>query len=94
MPRFQFTIRGLLWATFWSAVALLPWGLAIQYGVQDKQPSEIMALAVIAGFYAPFVAVGALFGRAWLGLKVGVFTVGMGIILIVVLALVVKVLSL
>jgi len=80
-PRFQFTIRNLLWATFWVSVALLPWALAIQSIRRERPPDEIMALAVVGGIYAPFLAVGALFGRTLLALKIAVFTVGMSIVL-------------
>jgi hypothetical protein len=81
MARFRFTLWGLLGFTFWAAVALCPWGLAIQLHKEGKPLPDYMAIIVVAGVYAPFVAVGSLFGKTLLGLKAGVFVVGMAIIL-------------
>src|SRR5689334_3453082 len=87
-PRFQYTIRGLLWATFWAAVGMGAWGLFIEfYGLwRDARPwhstfslptdlPPIVKLAMVACFtvslLAPFLTIGALFGRTVRGLLWG-----------------------
>lgn len=78
MPRFQFTIRGLLWATFWAAVSAGAWTLAIRHMLssEDAVGLGILVLALFTGIFSPFVAVGALFGRPLMGFKVGALILG------------------
>lgn len=64
-PRFQFTIRGLLWATFWVAV----WSVCC---VALPQEGSVAILGIFGLPILPFVAIGALFGKAKWGLLVGV----------------------
>ena len=65
-PRFQFTIRNILWATFWVTVSCISW---IDYKPADQNPP--LMFAMIAGrIVVPFIAVGALFGHAFLGFLV------------------------
>jgi hypothetical protein len=52
-PRFQFTIKGMLWATFWVAA-----GMAV---VATPQVSRGIGLLVL--FIAPLSALLSLFGR-------------------------------
>ena len=74
-PRFQFTIRGLLWATFWAAVSLAAWPLYFQY----RWPMTPMwaleglpkALSFILCVSSPFTAIGALFNQGFRGFLVG-----------------------
>ena len=66
-PRFQFTIRGLLWATFWLAVSAAAWRF-------DKRtlPPLLWWPAFAAIYICPFMAVGALFQRTLIGLCAGI----------------------
>ena len=63
-PRFQFTIRGLLWATFWVAA----WGAC---WVSYQQGGRLSPLALLGVTALPFAACGALFGDARSGLMLG-----------------------
>ena len=63
-PRFQFTIRGLLWATFWAAA----WGTC---WVSYQQGGRLSRLALFGVAALPFAACGALFGDARSGLMLG-----------------------
>ena len=69
-PRFQFTIRGMLWATFWAAVSAAAWKV---FGDHDWWPGyeHISLPALLIGLASPFAAVGALFGRTRLGIGTG-----------------------
>jgi hypothetical protein len=68
--RFQFTIRNLLWATFWVAVGLTAW--KVYSSSRPWVDSAVIAIAArLIAFTCPFVAVGALFGRARLGFAIG-----------------------
>ena len=70
MPRFQFTIRGLLWATFWVAVCGAAWTLDLR-GFDKWYPVQQAAI-IVALLLTPFMAIGALFGGPLVGLLVGV----------------------
>lgn len=71
MPRFQFTIRRLLWAIFWFNVSAAGYAL-----VQYKPFGEQNFVADFVGFAAcgigPFFAFGILFGHWKWGALLGV----------------------
>jgi len=73
--RFQFTIRGLLWATFWVALSCPAWVVAMRnlffISSLTPPPSAFDYFSLFVAFAAPLVAVGALFNRTMLGLIVG-----------------------
>ena len=71
MPRFQFTIRGLLLATFWGAVAAVAW----TFDIDAAKPAAWACFLLLRG-WTPVVAVGALFGQTLWGAFFGFF-VGM-----------------
>ncbi len=61
-PRFQFTILGILLATFWIAVFIGVWAAA----ARAKQDVGFYAFPMgYALIVSPFLAAGSLFGRAW-----------------------------
>ena len=66
-PRFQFTLRGMLWATFWLAVTFT-FG---RFGLSSDSPAlgHVGFAAVTIG---PCVTMGWLFQRPKTGLAVGV----------------------
>ena len=68
-PRFQFTISGLLWATFWAAVSVAAWTAM----PNPWTGAGLFKLLVVytACIAAPSAAIGALFGQARLGFFVG-----------------------
>lgn len=66
MPRLQFTIRALLWATFWLAAACAAMILQI---ARSLRLSELLGCAFVACLV--FTG-GALVGRTKEGLAVGV----------------------
>lgn len=75
MPRIQFTIRGLLWATFWLAVAFSAW-MADDASKRffTGQPYRLLvpaSLILAAQVASPLIAAGALFDRIFWGLVVG-----------------------
>lgn len=57
--RFQFRLRGLIWATFWASITLAAWRM-------DYEPANhdlfLMVAIVALQFLSPFVALGALAG--------------------------------
>jgi hypothetical protein len=81
---YQFTIKRILWATFWMAICF---AAAIRHH-SGKGPDDlsgfIASVAVIA--LSPFVAAGSLFGRPFVGLLVGIILVG-GYVLAVYIAI-------
>jgi hypothetical protein len=60
MPRFQFTLRGMFWVTFWVAVNAAAWGV-------DNNSMDHLSLPEIVLFFAmwilPFAALGGLLRR-------------------------------
>ncbi|MCE9552950.1 MAG: hypothetical protein K8T91_06180 [Planctomycetes bacterium] len=62
-PRFQFTIAGMLWATFWIAVSAGGWVMAAKHNI---------SLGVGLLIVCPFIALGALLGQTYWGMFVGV----------------------
>lgn len=67
----QFNTRGMLLATFWMAVCCASFAMvARMHRLRISSPLEnILTLLMM---FAPFVAIGALFGRSLLGAVVGV----------------------
>jgi hypothetical protein len=71
MPRFQFSMRGLLLATLWFSVCFGCFAMIDHIHRQRiSTPWENWLTHLM--MIAPFVAVGALFGRALVGLAVGI----------------------
>ena len=68
-PRFQFTIRGLLWATFWVAVSAAAWTALPNPSSGDGLFNLLVVYT--ACIAAPSAAIGALFGQARLGFFAG-----------------------
>ena len=67
-PRFQFTIKGMLLATFWIAVSAWAWTFVIRPKETDPFVAELVDICRIL---CPCVAVGALFGRVSWGFVIG-----------------------
>jgi hypothetical protein len=81
-PRFQFTIMGILMATFWIAVFF---GVSAA-AARAKQDVGVFAFPIgYALIVSPFLAAGSLFGRAGAAALAGL--VGL-VVLAVILALV------
>ncbi|MCE9555993.1 MAG: hypothetical protein K8T91_21810 [Planctomycetes bacterium] len=57
--RLQFTLWDLLSATFWVAVTSAAWAVTVNPPFVGPLP----LLSALAGFLAPLMAIGALFGR-------------------------------
>src|SRR5262245_10887402 len=86
LRRFQFTIRELLWATFWMAVSCVAWTVFlnrlnqpwpdIPYLTQVRSfnfmHDSAAGLAFLVGISSVGGALGSLFGRPWTGLALGV----------------------
>ena len=68
-PRFQFTIRGLLWATFWAAVACAAIVQSGRYWDALSLPMPVFT-SLIATF-SLCAAVGAIIGQHGKGILVG-----------------------
>ena len=86
MRHFQFTIRGLLWATFWAGilcaavwhpVKLFSWRY-IYYLGHDFTPHEITGhhIAAMIALFSLCASIGSLCGRHRKGLLVGATMVG------------------
>lgn len=57
--RFQFTLRDLIWFTFWTALSLAAWAIIWRY----ESPETLAVLVAFAGLIAPLMAVGTLLRR-------------------------------
>lgn len=77
MHRFQFTIRDMLWATFWAALTIAAW---MHVGGQWENvflgrvdiAHHILALCMVAFSIAgSFVTIAAMFRRTWIGVALG-----------------------
>lgn len=66
-PRFQFTIKGLLCATFWAAVSLGAWSI-----VANSDYVLVELVFFLPAVLAPFMSIGALFSRTVGGLLCGI----------------------
>ena len=80
-PRFQFTIRGLLWATFWAAVACAAtcYPQGIGYWNPTAPDALMVSTPMITGILvlvALCAAVGALVGQQRKGILVGLIATG------------------
>jgi len=75
MRRFQFTIRSLLWATFWAAVAAGAWSADdVSKRFFTGQPYSVLIpafLILAAQAAAPCFAIGALCQQTFWGVVVG-----------------------
>jgi hypothetical protein len=72
---YQFSIRGILGATFWIAICLGCVELLRWWKAPDQHIELVVAIG--AGVYlSPFIAIGTLFGHPLRGLVVGVVLVG------------------
>ena len=66
-PRFQFTIRGLMWATFWAAVSMGAWSI-----IANSDNTLVAFVFILPAVLAPFMSIGALFSRTVDGLLCGI----------------------
>jgi hypothetical protein len=71
-PRFQFTIRGMLWATFWVAVSAGSWACFTRFLPLDGNSVWHLAVFYFAGLASAFAAVGAIFRRTVGGIVAGI----------------------
>jgi len=67
LPRFQFTISRLLWATFWVGIGLTVWKLSRPFDLPhflDDDPDNIRPRMLIAFYMVPIAGVaGSFWGR-------------------------------
>ena len=69
---------GWLWATFWAAVSMGVWVIALKRGIVHED--GLYALSVTVGLVCPSIAIGTLFGKPRRGLQVGCF-LALGVVL-------------
>ena len=70
---YQFSVSGILWATFWMAICF---GALASYGWYEfENPLPVLTVIVLVGL-CPFVSAGVLFGRPLAGLVTGIVVVG------------------
>lgn len=74
-PHFQFTVRSLLWATFWVAMTAAAWRYAVTIGPMTPRVSQGVAIGVM--FWAPLLALLSVFSRTklTLGICLGIWLV-------------------
>jgi hypothetical protein len=71
----RFTLQRIFIATFWLALSCGAW--TQQWGVEEHNNSFLMPFATAAlGLIGPFVAIGALFRRAWIVGILGIIVLG------------------
>jgi hypothetical protein len=70
--RVQFTLRGLLWGTFWVALCIS----TTMYYFERRGPELPLSgfLAYLLAWISAFAAVGTLFGRTGLGVTAGLLS--------------------
>ena len=75
IPRLQFSISNLLWATTWTAIGLGAWAFLFTSPVVETYPIGVRIvgtnLCLIALAVSPFAAIGALLGNMRRGLMIG-----------------------
>lgn len=76
MTRFQFTLRGILWATFWAAVSMGAWACFAQSLPLDGHSAWPLIASYFAGLAFACSAIGALFRRTVGGLVAGLVLAG------------------
>ncbi|MCE9552703.1 MAG: hypothetical protein K8T91_04905 [Planctomycetes bacterium] len=77
-PRFQFTIRGLLWATFWAAVALAAFTSAGPLrAAAEKNGDATYILCQAVAVCGAAVSLSTLFNRARQGIMASLVIMGM-----------------
>lgn len=67
--RFQFTLRGLMLATFWAAVSTAGWVYYLER--PDGRLTLPAFLAYLLGWIGAFGSLGALFSRTGAGVSAG-----------------------
>ena len=81
MRRFQFTIRGLLFATFWVAVGFAVWYYpAGQLPLWDSYSLDFVGIAACVSFVCLLMATGALMGWGRLILLTLIAVAGVSVI--------------
>lgn len=78
-PRFQFTIRDILWATFWASLTALAWAGFVSMCARGQVDTRVDMLSMVFSVAGPCVTIGALFRRTWIGIGVGLLTVVLAI---------------
>ena len=69
---FQFTLQSIFTATFWAALTCGAWVADFKWQGSDG----LMIATKVFAWIGPFVAIGALFNRAWIGVLSGVILLG------------------
>jgi len=80
-PRFQFTLRDLLGATFWMAVSLAGWVATFR----SHSAGPLMLLAALVGFLTPLMAVATLLRRKSDGLLIVLAVIGASYMLLAIM---------
>ncbi|MCE9545303.1 MAG: hypothetical protein K8T25_07275 [Planctomycetia bacterium] len=80
-PRLQFSLRGILYATFWVAV-FAGAGMITRGSDAEASPLFVLGLRLVL-LISPVVAVTALFERATLGLLLSVATIGVFLVVLI-----------
>ena len=77
--RLQFTIRGLLWATFWVAVS----AACFCYAKYHEGPASPFAVILLSSlfFMSPCLAVGFLCGRPFAGFIAGLAAIALAVVM-------------
>ena len=68
-PRFQFTIRNLMWATFWVAVSFGGWVLFTHEAFRYMAVLRTTAFCLV--LFGPCAAIGCIAGYPRAGIAVG-----------------------
>jgi hypothetical protein len=74
-PRFQFTIRGLMLATFWAAVSCAAWTLFYRFPIAWEETWGLQACLFVA-IGSAVVAAGAVLNKAKLACVMMLIAVG------------------
>lgn len=76
---------GVAWALFWSVLTMLAWmswassWTNTYHGWEDPTASAFVMVVVVLSFAGPWVAIGALFRKPWIGLLAVGIVVAAGI---------------
>jgi hypothetical protein len=80
----QFSLAGILWATFWMAICFVAWATnPPEWSIQGPHQGWVFFAFVGLRFITIPTAIGALFGRTLRGLLVGTaLYVGLAVLMI------------
>lgn len=71
MQPFQYTLRGLLMASFWTSMSIAAWACFARCLPVSMDFAWLSVMSYFAGWACAFGAVGALLGRTIAGLMAG-----------------------